>query len=658
MRFRKLVLTNFRPYYGENTLDFDLSDDRNILIVVGKNGHGKTSLLTAIKWVFYGASPKSRFGHFNRIARKEKGSRAKVELAFSHDGSKYRLVRSLVPVKYPVRKSTVINEELVLYRDSKPLRSDDVTQVIDEILPEQASQFFFFDGEKIISYTDPEDWQKIQDAIECVLGIPTVRQAVGDMCKVKEGLDGDYSECVESLKEYSELGRQRTELKDKIKALTEKVESIENQIRELENTKLNLEVELRQFSHMSALLDGQEKKSRRLSQLKSELKELEERKLEITQYLYLAVLKPEISNLLSEKRKQLQESEKSIETELKLQGKIDLLEYVTQRELCVCGTTLNKESIDQIAVQISEFRKQASKMGAIGSRTDEIGFGVDLLEKLRVIEDKGSSALSELADIEEAVFSIKTDIREISADIESIKSKVTEGARERLPEISEQLDDIAAELRKLDSERGFHKGEISQLRGELDSLDKKIRGIGHASPDLDLFEKGMDLAQRCSDAFADIVTWMAQEKRLEIQEIASEVHMSVTNKPGVWSGVLINEDFTMDIADINGEPVPKKEISEGEKQILAFSFIAALAKTAKAENPVVMDSPILRLDEDHRGKLIDYLPQLACQVALFMIPGTEMREEYHRLPALRDHLGKLVEIRFDKSKEISTFEVI
>ena len=71
MRFRKLTLENFRPYYGINELKFDLTDEKNIIIIEGNNGHGKTSLLRAIQWVFYGSNPRERYSLYNRIARKE-----------------------------------------------------------------------------------------------------------------------------------------------------------------------------------------------------------------------------------------------------------------------------------------------------------------------------------------------------------------------------------------------------------------------------------------------------------------------------------------------------------------------------------------------------------------------------------------------------------
>ena len=73
-----------------------------------------------------------------------------------------------------------------MYRDSTCIDKDElVAKELNEILPLEASQFFFFDGERIIQYTDPENWEVIRKAIECVLGIPTIRRAVDDLKVVK-----------------------------------------------------------------------------------------------------------------------------------------------------------------------------------------------------------------------------------------------------------------------------------------------------------------------------------------------------------------------------------------------------------------------------------------------------------------------------------------
>src|ERR1035437_8006139 len=54
MTIKEIELYNFRIYKGENKIDLTSSDKKNIFIVSGRNGFGKTTFLMSMVWCLYG----------------------------------------------------------------------------------------------------------------------------------------------------------------------------------------------------------------------------------------------------------------------------------------------------------------------------------------------------------------------------------------------------------------------------------------------------------------------------------------------------------------------------------------------------------------------------------------------------------------------------
>lgn len=655
MRFRKLTLENFRPFYGINELDLNLSDERNILIVLGKNGHGKTSILKAITWVFYGSSPRERFSLFNRDARKKKAAVTRVELSFEHEGHSYRLIRCITPNRYPVKKGASFREEVMLYRDSTCIDSDEeIAKELNAILPKEASQFFFFDGERIIKYTDPDDWELIQSAIECVLGIPLIRRAVDDMKDVKTRLDQDYSDCLESSRESRELGQELSEWLSKLAETEKELSRIDDNHQKQIECKRKLEVDLSQYESMLTLIEEKNVLVEERKTLESAIKLLNAQKLELTEEMYLAVIRDELNELDSRIEQREKDAEKARSEISKNLGRIDILEDLRKRKNCYCGHELDRDGISLIDAVIEGLRETDQRV----TIPHYYSSFVSPSGKIRGLARDSIEKLDALREIEQTTFLKKSESADLKSKITGKGERIDEAAKEKAPQIADKLGVIESDLTSLESEKSYHMGKSAQISETIESVKKKIKRLKHATPEQELYDRATELAKNARNAFSDIVDWMSADKRREIERIASDVHHAVTNKPDVWNGVVIHKDFRMDVVDKRNEPVPKKELSEGEKQVLAFSFIAALARAAKTDTPIVMDSPIIRLDQEHRISILDYLPNLTNQVVLLMIPDIEMRDEYYNLPSLQNHLGRLIRIDFDHKTERSTIVVL
>jgi DNA sulfur modification protein DndD len=100
MKLHRLTVKNFMPYKGENTIDFPTDETRNVMLVFGENMRGKTSLLNALRWAFYGKAVgrHSRPIQLHEIVNKDAGAqqdwRVEAFVSFEANGQLYELRRT------------------------------------------------------------------------------------------------------------------------------------------------------------------------------------------------------------------------------------------------------------------------------------------------------------------------------------------------------------------------------------------------------------------------------------------------------------------------------------------------------------------------------------------------------------------------------------
>ena len=187
MRLTALKVHNFMPYYGEQEIVFPVDEKRNVMLVFGSNMRGKTSLLNAIRWCFYGKAvdrqnaPIGRVQLINRDAADADEWRMAVFVSFEANGKSYDLRRTLEVrelVAEPHRDEDFL-EDLSLRRNGNVLVGDDIEHELNQVMPEQIARFFLFDAELLSEYEallieDSEQGKLIKDAIEQVLGVPAL----------------------------------------------------------------------------------------------------------------------------------------------------------------------------------------------------------------------------------------------------------------------------------------------------------------------------------------------------------------------------------------------------------------------------------------------------------------------------------------------------
>lgn len=191
MKLEWIQLDNFRQYFGKQRLVFSKDEQRNVTVIHGINGAGKTSLFMALNWCLYGRSVDEVIVVDNVgelvskecLARTAIGGRAyaAVELSFLHEGERYSLRRAVYTVKQAEGIATANGpEDFVMMRtraDGQAITVKNPLGTLNAILPANVREYFLFDGEKIDNFARPEAAMQVRQAIYLVLKLELLSRA-------------------------------------------------------------------------------------------------------------------------------------------------------------------------------------------------------------------------------------------------------------------------------------------------------------------------------------------------------------------------------------------------------------------------------------------------------------------------------------------------
>ncbi len=148
---------------------------------------------------------------------------------------------------------------------------------------------------------------------------------------------------------------------------------------------------------------------------------------------------------------------------------------------------------------------------------------------------------------------------------------------------------------------------------------------------------------------------LVSKRVVQLQEAVTECFNTLCRKKDALRRIIIDPvDFSVSLQDRHGRPIPKSQLSAGEKQIYAISMLWALAKTAGRPLPIIIDTPLARLDSDHRKLLASHYFPVASHQVLILSTDTEVDQPYFE--DLRHATGKTYRLDFDPEENGTKIE--
>lgn len=626
LQFESLSLSNFGPFRKIIDLNLATEPESPVAVIHGENTLGKTHLFRALRWCLYGApvagktpaeSARSLTGYMNRPARADGESEMEVSISFSADGQQYHLTRTAKIEDGPAPRVTAD-----LRIDSSVVQPHSIDAEIGRLLHPQISEFFLFDGELLREFYDrlnnDRERDLLRDSIESVLGIPALQLASRDVGVMRDDVMRRQAKLMKSQKDADNARRQLKDLKSR-------QESLEKDRHEITASLRKAERDLEDVKERIAAVDDLKADAREMETLEAQIKggESDERRLreEMRNLLtrgWLAPASAKLSAVLLDVQSK-NDAAQSKQQEIQFaREQVDVLEKRIKGGACpTCGQELpppaaeTQQALADANAELDRLRSEA-------------GDGPDLALERRV------GALIDNRTVD--------SYRDKQAQLDRIVSTQYDRNR-RLGAIKDRLrDNDAAAIRKLGSEQdrlenaiksytarlvtfGDDEADIGREQNRLAGVLRKLGGGDHAlAAEAYFFEYVSELVTRTIDRYQE-------RTRAQVEATATDMFLKLIRDPEGYQGIRIGRNYSVDLV---GQRGPSMKTSEGGRQLIALSLIGALKLAAVRGGPVVLDSPLARLDREHRENVLNsWVPELGSQ-AILLVQSGELTEDQAR----------------------------
>ncbi|EJX1090385.1 TPA: DNA sulfur modification protein DndD [Vibrio vulnificus] len=656
MLITKLTLNNFRVFRGVHEIDLRpaparlskngpiVGTERPIILFGGLNGAGKTSILTAIRLALFGRLSFSQNLTSNdyvealaELIHKGVGlgglqNSASIELEFKYsqngEESTYKVLRGWQRGK---------KDYLQLEKDGVSLSELNYEQCqgfLNELIPTGIADLFFFDGEKIAELAEDESGLVLKTAVRRLLGLDVIAKLKSDLniFLKKQGSQA----LSQSLKEEMEnLDKLRIKHERNAEKLRGEADIVDAQIELVSRDILNLENKLSQSG--GAWAKTREDEQQKVDALLKEKVELEKQiRMEMETSLPFA-LAPNAMQRLQTQIKQEQE----IKKKQSFGNELDSFLETLRSKYPSFDTEMAQHAIaDSFKAHVGEFDSAKLLLDISDRQANTIDYQLTKLsqdsfarfdearKRLQVVEEDIDNASNNIARApeQELVQGLFSDVRKLDKKKEKL-----------IIEYHELLENAKRELKlALETAR-----QIQRLHDKHKDESNKDLSVTNAQSAILLLDK-----------FAEQLT-KARVKQLENEFVSS--YKKLARKEDVQLTAAINPlTFDVELMDEYGIKINRKAMSAGEKQIYAISILEALGRTSGRKLPIIIDTPLGRLDSHHRDKLVEnYFPTASHQVVI-LSTDTEIDRNYTNL--IQDDIARTYEICFDGKTKSSTIK--
>jgi DNA sulfur modification protein DndD len=645
-----LMLHNVGTFAGRHSIELTPpSRSKPIILIGGLNGAGKTTLLEAIHLVLYGSLAQIP-------GRRKSGSyenylRGLIHNSVSHhEGAAleltFRAYQEGKEREFWVRRSwkstgASIREILLVSVDGRHDEALTSTWIeyVESFLPKGIAGLFIFDGEQIEALADMEQSQEVLgSALSALLGIELIDRLNTDLAVLRRRRQGE--QVPSKLRDAIEQRQAAvTSARKDEEVAAQSAAAVRVEVERAEKRLFAIDEEYRAAG--GELLEKRDAAEASVASLRGELDGAQdELRTEMSDNAPLL----QVRNLLTEMLGQL-------EVEVKSRREATILGVVADRDKAILELLRSTKASARAVAAVQQYIDDDYRDRASASGTQEI---VGIQESSPVSFLLGS-----------ALTSTETRIRTLLTRSQHLRAELDQA--ERVLVAIPDLDALAPLIKERDEARQAllqcraaethaeeHLNVLRQERARADGLyESALDDAAHANLAVDDSRRLVEHLDRVR-ATLDELRGAASRRHLgRISQLILEALGSLLRKENLITSVEIDaETHVVELSGRHGLPLPAQDLSAGERQLLAVALLWGLARASGQPLPVVIDTPLGRLDGSHRGHLLDrYFPFASHQVILLSTDTEIDQDAYEQISRF---VGRSYQLVYDSTSNATS----
>lgn len=641
LSYERLELNNYRYYYGEQEIIFSTTPEKNVVVIKGDNGAGKSNILNAMTWCLYGTEvhidkkavglPIMNTRYIAELAEKGLEGECSVTLTLNVDGDLWVVKRSVSgygekdktwTAESPKYRFIEVNRSLLVtfpVNNGHQSVLNEVAQAkIAELLPDDLRSFFFIDGEQLHEFFKKDASRNLKNAIEKLSQLDIVDSAISSLKTYRDDLRKKIRATNPNLTGIHEKIANAEQMLERLKNAKKNI-SDKNTSLEIQKEEIDLFLENYNIQDIKYLSQEIQTAERELKSEKERLAKIEHRKRE-----YILEVAPSIFM-----KDTIKEAYGVIDTLIE-RGTLppmireSFIHELLEEGICVCGTKLTSES-RKVLKEYAE-KIQISEMDSIAQEGK--GEFLNHLDNIRKFPSRMDEFNEQINESEEKIERYEEEIQNkrnslLSHNIDEINSKMRE--RENL---LKNIGENTSKIKQTEIQLRTKNEEYKKLLLEEETEKEKSQIHSEHQDRFDVVLKILDILERVEERVKSRIRQSLEEntKKYFFEFLREDAFRDVTISDN-YEIAVINKEGWNNLGDL----------SAGQYLVLGYAFVVALRAITGYQAPVFVDTPLGKLDQTHQDNITRNLPRLLDSAQLvFLVTSSEYT------PTVKENFSKFM----------------